>query len=305
MENNGEKLSQKSYSIIRLLKYIAFVCLIAMMFLPIIRIESVDEQMDMKATASISPFQLLIGDTVTEAKIDAGDEELDGFLNGLIGSEARKVDVVKEAFNFSGDDDFAETLVKIVRISLIAFGVLMGLLSIGSSNTLAKRLTMVPTNANEVIIQDHAYITQVFTGFPKIFEVIETFVVLNIGFSLMFIGMFNVAVSMVSELEMEWRIDIWWTVIAFVISVLLKNATITKIIFSKERKKIELYSARYDAPYAHTLSSDFLAISSIWNTQKPTEKTEESELYKYKKLLDDGIITQEEYEQKKKEILNL
>ena len=39
------------------------------------------------------------------------------------------------------------------------------------------------------------------------------------------------------------------------------------------------------------------------NMSEPTEKTEE--IRNYKKLLDDGIITQEEYDKKKKQLLNL
>ena len=70
MGNNSEKLSQKSYAMIRLFRYITFALIIIMLFLPIIRIQTTDDRLGLKATASVSPFQVLIGDTYVEAKIE-------------------------------------------------------------------------------------------------------------------------------------------------------------------------------------------------------------------------------------------
>lgn len=307
MRNNSEKLSPKIYSTVRLLRYIAFVCMIIIFFMPIIRIQTVDEKIGMKATAGISPFQLLMGDTVTEAKVEFidGDKESNEMLNSLMGSEAREVDVLHQLIKFIDDDATIEIMVKMLRIFGVVFGVIAGVASIGAASMASKRLTLQPTNENEVLIYNNIYISRVFAGLPKLFEVIENIIFMNILLPMIFLGMFNISALIMNEGNVEWQINIWVSVLVIVVAGLLKNASITKIIFTQERNKIQLYSARYNAPYTPTLSSDLSAISSIFGVWKPSENTEESELYKYKKLLDDGIITQEEYDQKKKELLNL
>lgn len=307
MGNNSEKLSQKSYAMIRLFRYITFALIIIMLFLPIIRIQTTDDRLGLKATASVSPFQVLIGDTYVEAKIELenGDKESNEMLNGLIGSNVIKVNVIHELFDFNGGTNLRDSVITVLKIGSIVGGAIIALISMVASNSLSKRLADAPTDQNEITIQNDTYILHVFTGLPKIFELIETFILVNTIFPLMILGLFNVVGVMTLEIDMAWQMDIVWTVIMFIIPLLLKKAIITKIIFTKERKTIQLYNARYNAPHTHTFSSDMNAIAGIFGAQKPTESTEESELYKYKKLLDDGIITQEEYEQKKKELLNL
>ena len=103
-------------------------------------------------------------------------------------------------------------------------------------------------------------------------------------------------------------------IIALILPILMINGVITHIFASKDINEIKINGARFDgAPECPTVTSDLTAIASLFNiriSQKKSaiETTVDSSidtLKKYKELADAGIITEEEYQQKKKEILQL
>ena len=88
--------------------------------------------------------------------------------------------------------------------------------------------------------------------------------------------------------------------IRIVLEDILEPYAEVNIIFTKtERCSLEYKNAFQSAQEIYS------TIISIINSTKQNQRDESDQLRKYKKLLDDGIISQEEFEFKKKELLGL
>ncbi len=293
-------LSQKRYAIARLVKYIQLFLMFILLFVPIFGIYSEGklEDTEIKASASVSAFQVLIGDTDSSASIFIDDSDSDSVFSTM------SIDVVGEAFS-----DFPEEMIIFARVAMIVIAILVACLSAFTtrSNQFSKGSSK---DRAQQEISNQMYVTRVYDTFPVFFELIEKFIsiVLFINcFIFCSVGFFF------AEENGIWRIDVIAPLIFGIITICLINGFVTHIICSKDINEIKANGQRFEEPYdCPTIASDIKAISGLFGLQTTSKSSSEQvneakiveALQQYKTLLDSGVITQEEYQKKKDELLN-
>lgn len=326
MDGTENKLSLKNYGLARLFSYLTLVCMIVMLFIPIIRIETVSEDDGIKAVVSISPYQFIMGATDKKADIVFLDEEDEStFMEELIRESLGTVEVIGALCPVLKDSFKEEEYIQVFRIVTLVLSVLIAWITVGAISVTRGQLNQPPANEGALRLNNSIYITQTYCSLPKILEFLKTFLSMLILIPIYALGGFNIF-SLIAEGESEWNMNLGLTIASIVILFVLENAIISKIVFAKDCMKIKSSSARYAAPLIPTFSSDIKAIQGVFSPTAPSfdapssvtvtvddtapsvsvpSGDQEDHLYKYKKLLDDGLITQEDYEKKKNEILNL
>ena len=312
-------LSQKRYAIARLIKYIQFILIVLIFFLPTLHFTSDSKELDMEIASSISVFQYLTGDTATEIQIK-GNQNKD-LENSLLGTLLQNisVDVPRELF-------IDETFFVGMRVGVLLVGLIIGLVSTFSTGTFSNTTNALTStkamirqiqNANqtsETPLQTHLnnqmYITRVYNSFPKFFEFLEkclfgTIFTTYFIFCTLIIAQTTGAIDTV---DFDWTFHFVYPIIVLILLIFFINGGIIHIVCSKDIYAIRSEGARFDESYEFpTIASDIQAISSLFHgNRSQTVASEDAKieaLQKYKALLDQGVITKQEYEAKKAELL--
>ena len=324
MDSAENKLPLKNYGLARLFSYITLVCFIIMFFLPIIRIESEDD--GIKAIASISPYQLIMGDIYTIPKIVFLDKEDESeLLEALIRESIGSVEMIDSMFPGLRKAYPDGEYISLIRWIMLGLGIFIGFISALSMSAIQKRFGRTSKNnsAGSMSMDNLTYITLTYCQLPTVLEFLKGFLFCVMMIPVVVLEFASFSYSLTKN-ESEWGINLVFTIAMAVILIGLNNGIVSKLILGKDCKKIKFEGARYGAPIISTFSSDMKAIKCIFSSSQPffddpvTVRTFaedaqahasvvavdcEDALYKYKKLLDDGLITQEDYEKKKNEIL--
>ena len=322
MNQSEIKLSKKRYGISRIIKYLQLILIVVLMFVPFLQIVDYDESTQLKATASISPIQFITGNTESELKISSkSNSEAGDFFESMLSSMTKKVNVVHELVG-NLDDNFL-TALQIAPIFIALFVAFINMISLSSKRA--------------------PYITTVFDSLPKPIEFIEKAcfgIILSSSFMFFILHSINKSLASApnvgSSNVSSWKINLFLMIFICVTCIALINGLITHLICKKDIKNIKTNHARFEEIYDKpTFSSDISAILGIFSAEyQPSQNTpkkashisysndyKEAEspktinftneensieiLKKYKQLLDDGLITEEEYQKKKQELLKL
>lgn len=154
------------------------------------------------------------------------------------------------------------------------------------------------------------YIARVYDTFPKLFEFLEKFLIgtMFTAYSFFCIMAIIETTGTLSADEFDWTFHFVYPILISVLLIFFSNSGITSIVCSKDYRAIRSEGARFDESYEFpTIASDIQAISSLFHgNQSQTVASEDAKieaLQKYKALLDQGVITKQEYEAKKAELL--
>lgn len=311
--NQTTTLSKKRYAVARIVKYLQVILIIALIFIPILKITSVEETKTsvLSAEASISVYQFLTDQADATAKISYGNNsEANEFLNDLMKVE---VNVTEEAFNGLPD---AENIYSFVKVGILVFAFSVGFLSL-----LGSRAAYADPHKT--------YIYGVYDSLPKFFAFFETTGTILLTTTVIAFNAIGY-VNAFSNDNIEWKVDFIPSVVAVVVVLLLINGAITHIICAKDIREIRTNNQKFNEPYEiASFANDLKAIGELfganvsYNTSGQYQSTPNSTisenkiteqeisedkiielLQKYKLLFDSGVITKEEYQQKKDEILN-
>ena len=306
--NNSHLLSPKKLALARLMRYIGFICIIVMFFLPIFRMESTEKLFGHELTlvAHMSPYQFLRGETtiIPEFVLPANSDEK-AFMDALVEWTEYEIDFIEEWTDIPSDDD----LFVFIRYSSIAAGVFMALVALAANSYNMKAFNTKTTQGWDSELNNHMYIISVYVNLPKLLTAIECFFYGNVLFESFFLGIFG-AVARFDSLA-DWRIN-WFFLLGCLIFVVMGiNGVFQKLICAKDINTINMTNARFDNPRVliPKISSDLAIMASLFtNSDKGKSNFADGDietLQKYKKMLDEGIITEEEFKAKKKELLNL
>lgn len=297
-QTNQTTLSQKRYAIARITTYLSLIIIIVVLFLPIIEIYA--EEDGMRASASISMWELITDNTEKELNIKIDDDsESSELLTSIF--KPHTVNVAEEMMS--------SRVYRYVKIMIIGTCILEAVLVIPTNISKSKKIIKEGKTPAELQFQNQLYITRVYHTLPTPFEIIRTFIsILNI--TILSYALIMSFVIPISDLSVNFQINHVPLIITFILSIVLNNGLLATIICASDIGNIKDNNARFDEPYENpTIVSDYLAIAALFTNKQPVNKipTNDStdELYKYKKLLDDGIITEEEFQAKKVEIINI
>lgn len=314
-------LSQKRYAIARCIKYVQLLLMILILFLPTLHFTSESKELRMEVSSSVSVFQYLIGDTATEIQIKETGKT--GTENSFIGALLQNisVDVPRELF---ADN---ESLFVGFRIAPILVGLIIGLVCAFSSRTLSNTTNALTStramirqiqnaqqttqNPAQTHLNNQMYITRVYNTLPRFFDFLEKFLFGTIFVTYFMFCTIAVAqmVGAIDTVDFEWTFHLVYPIIALIILIFFVNGGVIHIVCSKDFYIIRSTGARLEDCYEHpTIFSDIKAISSLFQPNQTksfiSEEAKIEVLQKYKSLLDQGVITKEEYEAKKAELLN-
>lgn len=303
---NSEKqiLSVKRYGIARLIRYISFIVIVLMFFMPILSITDTETVFGTKVTAraSISPFQFIIGNTVTTPKISvSGNSNAQELLNSF----SSYIDVLDEIDPSNNDE-----MLMFFRLAPLIIGIVTFFAEIFSIRMTNNMLYQESKKSQQnYILINRFYIKNAIASLPKILSALESMFFGMILSSGLFFGC--IAYVGHNNNKTDFSLDIVRLLIFIVIYFILTSGAVCKIICSKDIKLIERENLRYEnIDDKATISSDLQAIKGIFGVNNTVSANAEAtagnidDLYKYKKLLDDGIISEEEFQEKKNELLN-
>lgn len=164
---------------------------------------------------------------------------------------------------------------------------------------------------DKYIIDEKEYTRQELLEFGKQHYPKFYWIPRGVGLGLMFIGVISaiihsfIAIGLKQEFE-EYHFDTYYygVVIAFAI-VALVGIIVFAISFRKQPDEayIQHAYAYYEKVAANEKARQARLEARQARLAKKQENKDVSQLIKYKELLDKGIITQEEFDQKKKELL--
>ncbi len=283
-------ISKKRDAMARTLLYIFLIIIVTSVFLPIISVSSTKYIYDAEVTsvASISPFQFLIGNTEVDIKVKVSDNDLaSGFFSEIAGT----IDVAKEIF---GAD---ESSGRIALITLMAFISIFSLLSSillpeikKSPRYIERRMAMNLSNKS-VMFEN---IENLYFYLPKLLLLIQlsSLAILVYPFVMM-------VLNKTSDVKFIPYIIVLTVILACFVAMLVLSLKDKKNC-TENKDCIELY-------INPSIISDLRLISSLFLPTKANTSTSEYQtidaLKKYKELLDSGIITEEEFNAKKQELL--
>lgn len=314
-------LSQKRYAVARFTKYVQLLLIILILFLPTLHFTSESKELQMEVSSSVSVFQYIIGDTETQVQIkETGKTSAENSLIGVL-LQNISVDVPRELF---ADN---ESLFVGFRVGPILVGLIIGLVSAFSSGTLSNTtnaLTSTRTmirqiqnaqqttqNPAQTHLSNQMYITRVYNTLPKFFNFLEKFLFGTIFVTYFMFCTIAVAqmVGAIDTVDFEWTFHLVYPIIVLIILIFLVNGGVIHIVCSKDFYIIRSTGARLEEYYEHpTIFSDIKTISSLFQPNQTkslvSEEAKIEALQKYKSLLDQGVITEEEYATKKAELLN-
>lgn len=292
-------LQKKSYAVNRIVRYITLLYVVCLFFLPLISIS--EEKEGLIATVNVSPFQLLTDTAIENVSIRATDgSDVNGFLGAI--AEKITVNVVDEVFGFSG-------MVYIVYRVCIVLLCGVGALFVCTDDKRTEKMyiqAQQSTASDDQRLKSSIYLS-IYSALPHPFDGIKFF------FSaLVYVTVFSfyfILVLIGGEVGSNYTANYLPVIIAVIINWSL--SFIAGRFCAKDMKAIRddvLAGKVFDKPYVRpTLTSDMMTIKCLFvGSETPKEKQADitEELYQYKKLLDDGIITEEEFQAKKEDILN-
>lgn len=294
-------LSKKRYAIARCIVYIQLLVFILVLFLPTINFSSHSEEFGMEAKAGISVFQFLTGNTATQIHIN-GTKSTEGDST-LLGSllENYSVDLPKELFG--------EELLMGFRLGALFIGLIVGLVSSLANRANSKTLVRDEKRSTRAHLADQMYITNVYLGLPKILNFIQTFIFGATFFTYFILFVITQASNSSYPGRFEWDFNAAYPIFVLILMIALINGVIVYIVCAKDISAIRTGGLRFEESYEFpTISSDIKVISSLLakdtSSAMNTEQTKIETLERYKTLLDQGILTEEEFNHKKNEILN-
>ncbi len=308
-DNQGVTLSKKRYGAARLILYLQLILIIVLLFIPSltfkttfdpsnayseIRHESSNPENEITAKTSVSIFQFFIGKTESELKFSGENDTGVKFMNAL--SKYSTVDVIDDMLPM-------EELKLGMKIIIIFAGFFVPIMTQVSMKKATKIIELRSDIEAKGFFANNTYAKKVYYNLPQALEFIKNLLLSTILFTYLIIFFASIGAKM-SDAGSDWTFNLWIPAIITVFLIFILNNTIIKSICSKEVDKILKYGARFD----EKLSSDIAAIGYLFggngsvNTAKNEQSTIET-LKSYKDLLDQGIITEEEFAEKKSELL--
>ena len=108
MTKSNQTLSNKRYGISRLVRYISFIVIVLMFFMPILSIKETDMVFGEKTTvrASMSPFQFMIGQSEVKQTIHVSGNSSAGEFLGAFAGEIDMFDEI--GYGFLSELDFLQ-----------------------------------------------------------------------------------------------------------------------------------------------------------------------------------------------------
>ena len=109
--------------------------------------------------------------------------------------------------------------------------------------------------------------------------------------------------------DFEWSFQFILPIIITIILIVLINGGVLSIVCAKDHALIRSGGLRFEESYEFpTVASDMKAIGLVFrgkfDNSTGSEEAKIEALQKYKALLDQGIITEQEYSKKKDDLLN-
>lgn len=314
-------LSQKRYAIARCIKYVQLLLIVLIFFLPTLQFTDKSKELKMEVSSSFSVFQYLIGDTATEIQIKGNGNK--NSENSLLGALLQNVSVDVPRELFANDEELFFGF----RIGPVLVGLIVGFVcafASGSLNNTTNAFTTTKAlirqiqsaqNSKSTPIQTHLnnqmYITRVYHTFPKLFEFLEKFLFGTILTTYFLFCTIVIAqkTGAISSINFDWNFHIVYPIILTILMIFFINGGITSVVCSKDFQAIRSEGIRFDNDWEHpTIASDIKAIASLFQSKQALPSLSEDAkieiLQKYKSLLDAGIISEQEYEAKKAELLN-
>ena len=283
-------LSKKRYRIARLIKYIQLLLLVVLLFLPTLQFQLSERLFsDTQVKSRFSVFQFLIGDTETNIEIlrESDSEEVLASV---------KVDVAAKIFG----DETASLIGRFVI--MIGVGISWGVLSMFVTDSIF--IFGKKNNPKSQVKLDREYIAFEYELLPRAFSFLEKFI-MGVIFAT---HMLFLPFALIPKYT--WRCNIFWPALVIVLIIFMNECILTKIICAKDIRAIKQYGARFDETYERpTIASDMREIGALFAGKRTTAETKEPDaiemLQRYKSLLDSGVITEEEFAEKKKTLLGI
>lgn len=202
--------------------------------------------------------------------------------------------------------DFYSQWITICRIAGIMLGFLIALTSFLTGKSNVKRHKKAFNTAGEQALSNQMYITYVYRTLPREINALQTF--LFMMFEMASVG--SIIFTFNPDDPSSYMLS-FLVILPLIIGGILVRNPIASLVCAKDIRLINEESVRFNNEKfaSPTITSDFHAIGMLFgasenssSTQNVTDVTEA--LREYKKLLDDGIITEEEFQAKKAELLN-
>ena len=155
-------------------------------------------------------------------------------------------------------------------------------------------------NENKILIGEKEFTTEELLAFGKCHYPKFYWIPRGIGIGLMFSGFMTITLLLVAAIaknEMFKQTYFWFLIVCF---GLLGIGGLISYLISFKKQPDENY-IKHAVDYYTRVDLNMKAREKHLAERK--EKQEVAQLLKYKKLRDSGVITEEEYENKKKEIL--
>ncbi len=312
-------LSQKRYAIARCIKYVQLLLIVLIFFLPTLHFTEESKELKMEASSSFSVFQYIIGDTETKVQLKADGEEVseDSLLNIFL--KTNTVDIPYDLF------DGEKGLIIGFQLAPLIVGLMIGFWATVRTGSLSfvedwnRRLEKASMSSTEIdqeskdklksVFVDQTYITHVYNSFPKMFEFLEKFLTGIIFATYVLFGFVVILQETDGISSFDWRLQLVYPIIVLILLLVFINNGVINAVCSKDIRLIRSTGARFEESYQYpTIASDIKAITSLFQSVQAmglvSENTRIETLKKYKDFLDQGVITQEEFDTKKAELLN-
>ena len=315
-------LSQKRYAIARCIKYAQLFLIILIFFLPTVRFTYKAETSRLEASSGFSVFQFIIGETETKIHLKADGRKIskDSLEGSLIGNllETQIVDIPYDLFRGQKWAIWAFQILAIIDGLITGFRATANTGSLSFAKTYHHRPQKSSENAKNnnskekinlnFIICDQTYITHVYNSLPKGLEFLEKFLMGTIFATYITFGMAMLLPDTFNS-SSGWTLQPIYPIIILILFFTFMRNGIIGAVCSKDIRLIRSTRARFQEDYhCPTIASDIKTISTLFQSFSTAEFASENAriqmLQKYKTLFDQGVITKEEYEAKKAELLN-